>query len=155
MSALLLLACLPKPPPESIFDPIKRYTPQEQHEPVPQPDDCASSDVHLGESLPWAPAGVATCDGQLVSPSLALELIQARDTLPAVLVALHACEDTADARTTVYEDRLTDERAAREWAEQDARVQRRVTPAVGLGGFVVGVAVTIGVVAAADGVVGR
>lgn len=150
MIALLLLACLPKPPPSPIFGPIERFTPPTQHEPVPQSDDCASADIHLGEPLPWAPAGVATCDGQLVSPSLSLELIQARDTLPTVLVALRACEDTADARTTVYEDRLTDERAAREWAEQDARVQRRVTPAVGLGGFVVGVAVTIGVVAASE-----
>lgn len=152
MIALLLLACLPKPPPSPIFDPIERFTLPAQHEPVPQPDDCASADVHLGEPLPWAPNGVATCDGQLVSPSLALELIQAGDTLPSVLTALHACEDTADARTTVYEDRLADERAAREWAEQDARVQRRVTPAVGIGGFVVGVAVTIGVVAAEQGV---
>lgn len=152
MITLLLFACLPKPQPEPLFAPIKRYTPEAQHEPIPQPDDCASADVHLGESLPWAPAGVATCDGQLISPSLGLELVQARDTLPVVLVALRACEDTADARTTVYEDRLADERAAREWAEQDARVQRRVTPVVGIGGVVVGIATAIGVLAASEGV---
>lgn len=152
---IFLLACLPKPPPEPLFPPIKRYTPKAQHEPVPQPDDCTSADVHLGEPLPWAPSGVATCDGQLVSPSLALELIQARDTLPPVLAALHACEDLADARTTVYEDRLTDERAAREWAERDARVQRLAVPVALVGGVVLGGAAAIGALAASEGVVGR
>lgn len=154
MLVILLLACAPHQP-APLFAPIRRVDLPSPVEPVARPEDCASADVLLGEPLPWAPAGVATCDGQLVSPTLALELTQVRDLYPLAVEGLRACEDTADLRRAIYEDRLTDERAARRWAEREATGLRLAVPVALVGGVVLGGGAAIGVLAVADGVVGR
>lgn len=151
---LILLACIHREP-APLFAPIRRVDLPQPIEPIARPEDCESADVLHGDPLSWAPAGVATCDGQLVSPSLALELTQVRDLYPLAVEGLRACEDAADLRRAVYEDRLTDERAARRWAEREATGLRLAVPVALVGGVVLGGAAAIGVLAAADGVVGR
>lgn len=146
MTALLLLACVHRQP-EPLFPPIHRVDLPAPHVPEPRPTDCPDVDVEPGP-LAWAPGGVASCYGQLVSPTLALELAQARDLGPVAVEGLRACEDHADALRAVYEQRLADERALRLYAEREARVGR-----LGLVvGVVLGGAAAVGVLAAAEGV---
>lgn len=146
MTALLLLACAHRPP-EPLFAPIRRVELPAPHVPEPRPTDCPDVDVEPGP-LPWAPGGVASCYGQLVSPTLALELAQARDLGPVAVEGLRACEDHADMMRAVYEQRLADERALRLYAEREARVAR----AGAIAGIFAGMTVTLGVLAAVEGV---
>lgn len=149
MIAILLLACAHKPA-EPLFAPIRRVELPSPHIAEPRATDCPDADVEPG-SLPWAPGGVASCYGQLVSPGAALELVQARDTLPVAVAGLRACEDHADLVRAVYEDRLRDERALRALAEREARVGR-----IGfVAGVVAGGAAVVGVLVAADSALGR
>lgn len=140
---LALLACAHRPA-EPLFAPLARLELPEAHAPEPRATDCPDLEVSPGP-LAWAPGGVATCYGQLVSPALALELAQVRDLYPVAVAGLRACEDAADLRRAVYEDRLTEERAARQWAERQAAGLRLAVPAALVGGVVLGGAAVVGV----------
>lgn len=89
---VLLLACASRQPAPLFPTPIHRFGLPPRVDAEPAPTDCPDADVVRGEPAPYAADGVATCDGQLVSPALALSCVQDRED------ARH----TADALGTAY-----------------------------------------------------
>ena len=153
---LALAACTPTRVPEPLFPPIRRVDLPEVVQIDPDPEDCSSADIEAGKPspVPLDAQGQAACHGQLVSPARAFELVQASKLHPLALQGLRACEEQADMRRIVYEERLRDERQGRALAEAEARRLRVVAPIAVVGGVLAGAALTVGVLAAADQALG-
>lgn len=140
---VLLLACASRQPAPLFPTPIHRFGLPPRVDAEPAPTDCPDADVVRGEPAPYAADGVATCDGQLVSPALALELVQDRQDARNTADALGAAYGAWTAERAVCEDVHARDGETITTCARELRGARLAAPAAFAGGVLLGLAAGI------------